>query len=115
MDRRVCFFGHTHIPGVWTESGLYLRPDEVGEGFALAEQKVAINVGSVGQPRDGDNRACYVLFDGERVTLPNVPAGGYGVELCADAACATVVHAWSDVAVTPLTTTRLAFGFPPAD
>ena len=30
-------------------------------------RKAIINVGSVGQPRDGDPRACYVLFDGETV------------------------------------------------
>ena len=37
------------------------------------EQKAIINVGSVGQPRDGDNRACYVLVDGNRITYRRVP------------------------------------------
>ena len=31
-----------------------------------------MNVGSVGQPRDGDNRSCYVLFDNERVIYRRV-------------------------------------------
>jgi diadenosine tetraphosphatase ApaH/serine/threonine PP2A family protein phosphatase len=33
---------------------------------------VLINVGSVGQPRDGDNRACYVIFDGKTVRFHRV-------------------------------------------
>ncbi|MEZ6197643.1 MAG: metallophosphoesterase family protein [Planctomycetota bacterium] len=72
MDRDVCFFGHTHVPGVWTSSGRFLRPDEVGGEYVVPPEKVVINVGSVGQPRDGDNRSCYALFDGERVTFRRV-------------------------------------------
>ena len=33
----------------------------------MAEHKAIINVGSVGQPRDRDNRACYVVVDGNTV------------------------------------------------
>jgi len=36
-----------------------------------------INVGSVGQPRDGDSRSCYVIFDQESITFRRVP---YDVE-----------------------------------
>lgn len=58
-----CFQGHTHVPGVFTESHQFFAPDEVDLEYALGEGKVMVNVGSVGQPRDGDNRACYVLLD----------------------------------------------------
>lgn len=44
----ICFIGHTHYPAVYR--------DEKGI------PKI-VNVGSVGQPRDGDARACYVIFD----------------------------------------------------
>lgn len=69
MDRKVCFFGHTHVPGVWVEGGTYLSPRDVEGCYSMGQQRVLVNVGSVGQPRDGDSRASYVLFDGERVTF----------------------------------------------
>jgi diadenosine tetraphosphatase ApaH/serine/threonine PP2A family protein phosphatase len=72
MDRGVCYFGHTHVPGVWTESGRFLSPEDLGHEYVVPEEKVVINVGSVGQPRDGDNRACYLLVDGEKVTFRRV-------------------------------------------
>jgi predicted phosphodiesterase len=79
MDRifalveRVCFQGHTHVPGIFTENlagDLYQfhSPDEVGHTYKLDGKKTLINVGSVGQPRDQDWRACYVLLDGDTIT-----------------------------------------------
>ena len=67
LDGRACYAGHTHIPGVWTQSGKFLRPDEVNHEFVLPDEKVCINVGSVGQPRDGDTRSCYVIVDDDRI------------------------------------------------
>ncbi len=72
MDRKVCFFGHTHVPGVWVEGGHYLSPHDVDGLYRLTDERVLVNVGSVGQPRDGDSRASYVLFDGERVQFRRV-------------------------------------------
>jgi predicted phosphodiesterase len=58
------FVGHTHYPGVVTEQADFLVPKDIGYELPLApEKKYIINVGSVGQPRDGDNRACYVTLD----------------------------------------------------
>ncbi len=58
-----CFQGHTHLPGIFTETGTFTRPSDLPSGYRLGDQKVMINVGSVGQPRDGDPRACYVIVD----------------------------------------------------
>jgi predicted phosphodiesterase len=58
-----CFQGHTHVPGVFTQSLRFLSPDEIGYEYKLGEEKVMVNVGSVGQPRDGDRRACYVILE----------------------------------------------------
>lgn len=69
---RVAFNGHTHAPGVMTESGLFKLPQDEDNEFVLDEEKVIINVGSVGQPRDGNHRSSYVLFDGERVIFRRV-------------------------------------------
>lgn len=63
MIPRYCFQGHTHVPGIFTTAGAFLKPDELSTGYRLGEQKVMINVGSVGQPRDGDPRSCYVVID----------------------------------------------------
>jgi diadenosine tetraphosphatase ApaH/serine/threonine PP2A family protein phosphatase len=57
--------GHTHFPGVITEEGRFLTPQELDMRFHLEPgRKYIINIGSVGQPRDGDERACYVVVDG---------------------------------------------------
>lgn len=71
-----CFQGHTHIPGVFTEDYNFLSPDEVNYTVPLAETKVLINVGSVGQPRDGNNQSSYVILNdnsSQSVTFRRVP------------------------------------------
>jgi diadenosine tetraphosphatase ApaH/serine/threonine PP2A family protein phosphatase len=66
--KRCCFVGHTHIPGIFTESRDYLAPGEIDDKYPLkASRKILCNVGSVGQPRDGDWRACYVIVDAEAI------------------------------------------------
>jgi predicted phosphodiesterase len=60
---RYCFQGHTHVPGVFTEGYQFYAPEEIDNEYTLGEGKLMVNVGSVGQPRDGDNRACYVILD----------------------------------------------------
>lgn len=59
----ISFQGHTHMPGVFTQDALFISPEECNYHFKLDEEKLMINVGSVGQPRDEDNRACYVVHD----------------------------------------------------
>jgi predicted phosphodiesterase len=71
---RYAFQGHTHVPGIFTEDGRFLSPGDVGGRYALGGNKLMINVGSVGQPRDGDPRACYVLVtDAATVEFRRVP------------------------------------------
>jgi diadenosine tetraphosphatase ApaH/serine/threonine PP2A family protein phosphatase len=63
---RVCFCGHTHLPCVITDEPACLYPREIGYRFRLdSTRKCIVNIGSVGQPRDGDVRASYVVFDEE--------------------------------------------------
>ena len=66
------FQGHTHVPGVFTEDCQFLSPAETDYRYQLGEKKTMINVGSVGQPRDGDPRACYVVLDDRLVTFHRV-------------------------------------------
>ncbi|MGC8639886.1 MAG: metallophosphoesterase family protein [Isosphaeraceae bacterium] len=63
LVERYCFQGHTHVPGIFTESFQFFAPEEIDNEYTLGEGKLMVNVGSVGQPRDGDNRSCYVILD----------------------------------------------------
>ena len=71
--RRYCFQGHTHVPVVFTESGRFHRPADLGNAYELPDEKVMINVGSVGQPRDGNPAASYVVQEGRTITFQRVP------------------------------------------
>src|SRR5690606_15158307 len=72
MIQRYAFQGHTHVPGVFTASGKFSSPADLGGRFPLGDEKAMINVGSVGQPRDGDPRACYVIQTDEWVEFRRV-------------------------------------------
>jgi diadenosine tetraphosphatase ApaH/serine/threonine PP2A family protein phosphatase len=63
LDARVCFVGHTHQPGVFVDDPYFDPPHELPDSpyFEVEEERVIVNVGSVGQPRDRDQRASYVI------------------------------------------------------
>ncbi len=58
FQQNVCFVGHSHVPGVFTEEKV-IKADVTIE----QNRKYIVNVGSIGQPRDGDARLSFVLFD----------------------------------------------------
>lgn len=72
IDRRACFAGHTHIPGIFTLERGFIHQRELPDRVALPP-KSFVNIGSVGQPRDGDNRSSYVLVDGDSVMFRRIP------------------------------------------
>ncbi len=66
--KHICFVGHTHMPGVFLDEPDFYPPDELGGTYPIVdEEKAIINIGSVGQPRDKDNRASYAYVDDEKV------------------------------------------------
>jgi predicted phosphodiesterase len=72
MEGRVEFFGHTHMQGgfIWNHARIEILPRVPPRVRELrltldGDCGYMINPGSVGQPRDGDPRAAYVLYDGE--------------------------------------------------
>ncbi|MEM1013446.1 MAG: metallophosphoesterase family protein [Planctomycetota bacterium] len=70
----VCFLGHTHVPGVFTQQPDFYSPSEVEGRFTFAEgEKALVNVGSVGQPRDRDPRSSFAI-------LSTTPERGPSVE-----------------------------------
>ena len=72
LVERYCFQGHTHVPGVFTEGYQFYAPEEIDHEYTLGDGKVMINVGSVGQPRDGDPRACFVILEDGRDEVGNL-------------------------------------------
>jgi len=64
LEKSILFVGHSHVPFI-------LAKDEEIEYISSREAKLSsgkkylVNVGSVGQPRDGNPRACYVIYDTE--------------------------------------------------
>lgn len=75
MRTRFSFVGHTHVPMLVTEApdspeGCQMRRLGDGETVGLDDgQRMVINPGSVGQPRDGDRRASYGLLDTDAGTF----------------------------------------------
>jgi len=70
FDSIVCFFGHSHVPVVYSQAvGAKVEMGFPQEFVLEPESKYIINVGSVGQPRDGDSRACYLIYDSDNKTV----------------------------------------------
>lgn len=75
--RPVCLFGHTHVPACYvisSETPDLLVVEDTGSGqpveFALDDsRRFVVNPGAVGQPRDGDPRAAYAVYDSTARTL----------------------------------------------
>ena len=69
----ISFNGHTHVPGVWEENpetfGVRCLKTTEKPVRLDASKRYTVNVGSVGQPRDGDPRASYALYDYEQKLL----------------------------------------------
>lgn len=71
----LCVVGHTHVAGVFTPEPEFFPPDELGKdrSYPYREgEKAVINVGSVGQPRDKDPRASYVVLHDDRAEFVRV-------------------------------------------
>lgn len=61
QNTSVCFYGHTHVPVIYEKEGRVKRITFTSMSLGLG-RKYFINTGSVGQPRDGDPRAAYVIY-----------------------------------------------------
>ncbi len=64
-SERISFVGHTHMCDAVTQTNGAIRRFELtlGQNVLDPGQRHIVNVGSVGQPRDGDNRAKYALYN----------------------------------------------------
>lgn len=63
-----CFVGHTHVTGIFTDEPDFYPPADLGGAYQWTEgEKVVVNPGSVGQPRDRDPRASYAIMDEQQI------------------------------------------------
>lgn len=69
MDINICFHGHSHLPSLFVFRG----PDHDirnHEKHTLDENnRYLVNFGALGQPRDGDSRTCFGIFDSDEMTV----------------------------------------------
>lgn len=64
MRARICFVGHTHVPAVFCRSADRIR--RAADGMRIeAGAEYIVDAGSIGQPRDGDPRGSYAIYDDE--------------------------------------------------
>ena len=59
---KLCFVGHTHVPGVFVPDPDFYSPEELGGKYTLGTERAMVNVGSVGQPRDRNPQASFAIL-----------------------------------------------------
>lgn len=103
LETRVGLFGHTHVPTAFREDDGRVEHISPGRGseLDLGTGRFLVNPGSVGQPRDGDPAASYLLLDTDRLTC-RWERVEYDV--------AAVQAAMADQGLPPQLAVRLAFG-----
>ncbi|MCK5305625.1 MAG: metallophosphoesterase family protein [Candidatus Omnitrophica bacterium] len=70
LRQKICFIGHSHSPAIIIKDyENKIDYHKITETTILKDSQYIINVGSVGQPRDGDPRACYCVYDSVEKTV----------------------------------------------
>lgn len=80
LENNICFVGHTHVPGVFIRSGdnrVYYQEDNSID--IKEDNKYIINMGSVGQPRDGNPQAAYGIYDTKKSNV-QIKRIGYDIQ-----------------------------------
>ena len=68
QNTNVCFFGHTHVPVAFIRDSV-VRGGTYSKFKVEPGRKYFVNVGAVGQPRDGNPKAGYVVYDLDEGTI----------------------------------------------
>ncbi len=69
MKNYLCFIGHSHVPGIFISDDSKVTYSEDMSTRIDNQRKYLVNVGSVGQPRDGDHKASYAVYDDEELIV----------------------------------------------
>ena len=72
---QLCFVGHSHMPGIFYSDGKVANRVNSLKTRIEADKRYVINIGSIGQPRDGDPRASFAVYDEDEgiVEIKRVP------------------------------------------
>jgi len=75
LDTQICFVGHSHIPGIFSYKNNTITYSHKEKMTLSKDERLIINVGSIGQPRDGNPKLCYSVYDTKknRVELKRLP------------------------------------------
>src|SRR5471030_2894847 len=68
QNTQVCFFGHTHVPVAFMRDTA-VRGGTYSKFKVDPAKKYFVNVGAVGQPRDNNPKAAYVIYDADAQTI----------------------------------------------
>ena len=72
FSETLCLIGHSHFPGTFDRDSSRVRYTRAADVRMERGHRYLVNVGSIGQPRDGDPRAAYLLYDDRERTLRHV-------------------------------------------
>lgn len=79
MQTRLCFVGHSHKAGTFYSDGVTVAYTADRKIKLEGRNKYVVNAGSVGQPRDGDARAAFIVYDTKEDTI-EIHRIGYDIE-----------------------------------
>jgi predicted phosphodiesterase len=65
----ICFFGHSHLPSLFAYRGFNHDLDQFGKHTLDRNNRYLVNFGGLGQPRDGDPRTCFGIYDTDEITV----------------------------------------------
>lgn len=83
MKKNLCFVGHTHKPQIYAKTGDYIALSDAQNIVTDKASTYVVNVGSVGQPRDGNRDACYAIFDPDLNEI-NINRANYDIRKAQD-------------------------------
>lgn len=69
MSINICFFGHSHLPSLFAFRGPEHDLSNNGKHTLDEKNRYLINFGALGQPRDGDSRTSFGIFDSDEMTV----------------------------------------------
>ncbi len=69
MSVNICFFAHSHLPSLFVFHGKNHDIRNYDKHTLDRENYYLINFGALGQPRDGDPRTCFGIFDSDEMTV----------------------------------------------
>lgn len=83
MNVPVCFYGHTHVPMLFSQRDRRALHLTAGKYYLSREDRQLVNVGSIGQPRDHDPRLAYMIFDTNEFSIELIRLN-YDIKTAAD-------------------------------